>query len=153
MWCSLTPKRNRLTYYRVLPALNEDVQTPQWRRGMWFSLHTWSMWIHLYLLKRAPTALVAKRAWYHHHHYALTHTTCCCSSASLVVSSSSSSWQRHASRAVLWCGGQGREFAVRRAGCRDRGNGWLSWRTFWPDTAAGATKTYCKHTNLPKNVL
>jgi hypothetical protein len=27
------------------------------------------MWIRLYLLKRAPTALVAKRAYYHHHHH------------------------------------------------------------------------------------
>jgi hypothetical protein len=28
-WCSLTPLRNLLTHYRVLPALNEDVPTPQ----------------------------------------------------------------------------------------------------------------------------
>jgi hypothetical protein len=32
MRCSLTPLRNVLTYYKVLPALNEEVLSPQCRR-------------------------------------------------------------------------------------------------------------------------
>jgi hypothetical protein len=50
-------------------TLNKDVQTTQWRRGMWLSLHTGFVWIRLTLLMRAPTALVDKQAHYHHHHY------------------------------------------------------------------------------------
>jgi hypothetical protein len=58
------------------PASNEDVPTPQWRRGMWKHTftHTWLLWIHLTLLKRAPTAqvsqtgLLTSSAYHTHHH-------------------------------------------------------------------------------------